>query len=299
MIAHTLVRRDIALAPMTTYKVGGEAAWYAEPTTLEELRSILELTPRAMPVAVLGRGSNVVISDEGFDGLVLRLVGGFTAIDVRSDGIVVAGGGASLPVLARTAGAEGRAGLEFYVGIPGSVGGAVKMNAGGHGSDTASVLESATILDVGSRAVDQRPAAAFELAYRHSNLRDDEIVVQARFRTEEGSPAEIETKLREITRWRKEHQPGGTLNAGSVFKNPEGVAAGALIEQAGLKGMRDGEVGVSDMHANFLVATKEATASDIFLLVHRIKATVEERMGVSLTPEVKFLGEFPDPGVAS
>ena len=281
---------------MTSYSVGGAAAVFAVASTLEELRSFLELTPRSMPVLVLGRGSNVVISVEGWDGLVLRLVGAVAAIAVQDDGVVVAGGGASLPVLARTAVAEGRAGLEFYVGIPGSVGGAVRMNAGGHGSDTAAVLDSATVLTIGTRSVDLRPAESFDLSYRHSNLGDDEVVVQARFRTRKGDLAELERSIREITRWRKDYQPGGTLNAGSVFKNPDGEAAGALIERAGLKGMRDGEVGVSDVHANFLVATKAATASDIFLLVHRIKDIVADRMGVVLEPEVKFVGTFPDPG---
>ena len=172
------------------------------------------------------------------------------------------------------------------------------MNAGGHGSDTASVLESATILDVGSRAVDQRPAAAFELAYRHSNLRDDEIVVQARFRTEEGSPEEIETKLREITRWRKEHQPGGTLNAGSVFKNPASEPAGAIIDRLGLKGTAVGPVEVSELHANWLVATRSATAADIFSFVHQIQRLVFERSGIELEPEIRFIGSFDDPGSA-
>lgn len=298
MIAHDLVRGGVELGPLTTYKVGGAARWFAEPTSLEELRSILELTPSTVPIVVLGRGSNVVISDNGWDGLVLRLAGGFLAIDVRADGAMVAGGGAPLPILARTAAAAGRAGLEFYVGIPGSVGGAVAMNAGGHGSDTATVLDSATVLTMGTRSVDSRPVDTLDLSYRHSNLRNDEVVVQAVFSTEPGNPSELEKTLREITRWRKEHQPGGTLNAGSVFKNPVGKAAGAIIDGAGLKGMRQGSVGVSDVHANFLVATKEATASDIFLFVHRIRSIVEERTGVVLEPEVRFIGDFPDQGTA-
>lgn len=294
MISHDLVRDGVELGPLTTYKVGGEARWFAEPASLEELRSILELTPASVPVVVLGRGSNVVVSDSGWDGLVLRLAGGFLAIDVRDDGTVIAGGAAPLPVLARTAAARGRAGLEFFVGIPGSVGGAVVMNAGGHGSDTASVLENATVLTIGTRSVDTRPTRALDLSYRHSNLRKDEVVVQATFSTTTGDPKAMEQTLREITRWRKEYQPGGTLNAGSVFKNPEGAAAGALIDEAGLKGMREGNVGVSDVHANFLVATKEASASDIFLFVHKIRTIVEERMGVRLEPEVRFIGDFPD-----
>lgn len=136
---------------MTTYKVGGPARWFAEPDGLEDLRSILEVVPEPMAVWVLGRGSNVVISDTGFDGLVIRLGKGFSAVDVRNDGTVVAGASVPLPILARTAAEAGRGGLEFYVGIPGSVGGAIVMNAGGHGSDTASVLVEATVLDVATR----------------------------------------------------------------------------------------------------------------------------------------------------
>ena len=136
MIEHTSVRGDVVLAPFTTYKVGGTATWFAEPRDLEELRSVLELVPGDVEIAVLGRGSNLVISDDGFDGLVLRLGGAFGAIGPTPDGCIVAGAGAALPKLARVAASEGMAGLEFFVGIPGSVGGAVAMNAGGHGSDT-------------------------------------------------------------------------------------------------------------------------------------------------------------------
>lgn len=292
MIAHRSVRADVPIGPMTTYKVGGNARWFAEPDGLEDLRSMLEVTPTEVQVVVLGRGSNVVVADSGFDGLVIRLGSGFSAIDVRSNGSVVAGAGASLPVLARTAGNAGRSGLEFYVGIPGSVGGAVRMNAGGHGSDTASVLEQAVVFDIGSRMVDTRPAGSFGFAYRHSNLAPSDIVVQASFATEAGDPDAIQTELRSITRWRREHQPGGTLNAGSVFKNPADGPAGAIIDRLGLKGTCVGSVCVSDVHANFLVATKESTASDIFAFVNEIQNIVEDRTGIALEPEVVFLGEF-------
>lgn len=292
MISHRSVQPDVPLGPMTTYKVGGNARWFAEPDGLEDLRSILEMTPAETQVVVLGRGSNVVVADSGFDGLVIRLGSGFSAIDVRSNGSVVAGAGAPLPVLARTAGNAGRTGLEFYVGIPGSVGGAVRMNAGGHGSDTASVLEHAVVFDIGTRMVDTRSADSFGYAYRYSNLAPTDIVVQASFATEPGDPQTIQSELRSITKWRKEHQPGGTLNAGSVFKNPSDEPAGAIIDRLGLKGTCVGSVCVSDVHANFLVATKESTASDIFAFVIEIQNLVEDRAGVTLEPEVVFLGKF-------
>jgi UDP-N-acetylmuramate dehydrogenase len=292
VIDHRSVIEDVPLAPMTTYKVGGNARWFAEPDGLEDLRSVLDATPPDVDVFLLGRGSNVVVSDEGVDGLVVRLGAGFSAIDVASDGSVVAGAGVALPVLARTAGRAGRSGLEFYVGIPGSVGGAVRMNAGGHGSDTASVLKGAVVLNMETRMVDTKAADALGFAYRHSDLMATEIVVQATFVTEPGDPEVIDAELRSITRWRKEHQPGGTLNAGSVFKNPKDEPAGAIIDRLGLKGTSVGSVRVSDVHANFLVATKESTASDIFAFVHEIQDIVSARTGLVLEPEVVFIGEF-------
>ncbi len=299
MIAHHSVRTDVDLAALTTYKVGGPARYYIEPDGLEELRSVLEVTPGGMPVVVLGRGSNVVISDEGVDGLVVRLGKGFASIEIAPDGRVRAGGGAPLPVLARTATAAGRTGLEFYVGIPGSVGGAVMMNAGGHGSDTAAVLVDAVVLSVVTREITVRPVDTLGLRYRHSDLTDDDVVVRATFATEEGDPDVGEQELRDITRWRKEHQPGGTLNAGSVFKNPEHEPAGAIIDRLGLKGTSIGPVSVSDVHANFMVATKDATASDIFRFVHEIRAAVADRTGIELEPEIRFIGAFEDVGVAT
>lgn len=295
MIPHLAVRPDVLLGPMTTYKVGGPARWYAEPQDLEELRSILEVTPDDVAVWVLGRGSNVVISDAGFDGLVLRLSGGgFTAIDIRPDGDVVAGGGTALPVLARAAADAGRGGLEFYVGIPGSVGGAVVMNAGGHGSETADVLVEATVLHLTHRDLVRVPPGDLDLSYRHSSLTGDDVVVQARFRTSERDPDEARAELRAITRWRKEHQPGGTLNAGSVFKNPPSEAAGAIIDRLGLKGTGIGPVSVSELHGNWMVATPSASATDIHAFVHHIRHTVHERTGILLEPEVRFIGAFPD-----
>lgn len=298
-IPHSRVQTNVDLAPLTTYKVGGPARWYAEPDGLEDLRSMLEVTPPGVSVTVLGRGSNVVVADNGIDGLVLRLGRGFSGIEIGPDGDIAAGAAASLPILARAAATAGRSGLEFYVGIPGSVGGAVYMNAGGHGSDTAAVLGSAMIFDVVTREVTNRSVDELGLAYRHSDLTSNEIVLQASFHTGEIDPADAEQVLRDITRWRKTHQPGGTLNAGSVFKNPPGESAGALIDGLGLKGVGVGPVSVSEVHANFMVATKDATASDIFLFVERVRNVVRERTGIELEPEIRFLGDFPEPGASA
>jgi UDP-N-acetylmuramate dehydrogenase len=294
MIEHVAVREGVALASYTTYKVGGPARWFAEPDDLEELRSILEATPGDTSIFVMGRGSNIVVSDSGFDGLVLRLGRSFTAIDVGPNGAIVAGGAAPLPKLARAAAAAGRSGLSFFVGIPGSVGGAVQMNAGGHGSDTAAVLVSAVIVDSASGAVQQRSADSLDLRYRSSNLSPTDIVAQATFATADGDPVSLEEELRTITRWRKDNHPGGTLNAGSVFKNPEAGYAGQMIDALDLKGHAVGPVSVSTVHANFMVADPDAKAADIHRFVHNIQAYVREHTGTTLEPEIRFVGQFAE-----
>lgn len=292
MIDHCAVATDVPLAPFTTYKVGGNARYLAEPSDLAELREILALVPDGTTVVVLGRGSNVVISEKGIDGLVIKLGRSFQEADVDAEGKIVSGAGVALPKLARLAASRGRAGLGFYVGIPGSVGGAVRMNAGGHGSDTLSVLDHAVILDAVTAETVRATPSDLGLAYRHSDLSDDQIVVQATFNTTPGDSEVLEDEMRSITRWRKSNQPGGTLNAGSVFKNPEGGSAGAIIDGLGLKGQRFGPVQVSPIHANFLVAADAATANDIFSFVCQIRATVRDRTGIELEPEIRFLGEF-------
>jgi UDP-N-acetylmuramate dehydrogenase len=284
-----LVKSDYPLAGTTTYKFGGPAAWYAEVGSLDGLTTVLSATD--LPCLVIGRGSNMVISDAGYPGLVVRLVGEFNEVDV-ADGVASAGAGVALPRLARSCAAADRGGLEFFVGIPGSVGGAVVMNAGGHGSDTAEWLIEALVLDLLTGRVKQDDATGLELSYRHSRLQSNHIVLSARFRTIARPKEESEALMREITTWRKQYQPGGTLNAGSVFKNPPGDAAGRIIDELGLKGLRVGGVAISDRHANFFVADASARAQDVFDLVHRVQQVVAEQTGVVLQPEVRFVGDF-------
>jgi UDP-N-acetylmuramate dehydrogenase len=290
------VSTSVALAPMTTYKLGGPADWYVEIEDEQHLVDVLAAAPDDVEVLILGRGSNLLVSDAGYRGLVLRLAGDFVRVDVESDGVVIAGGAAPLPKVARAGAEAGRCGLEFYAGIPGTVGGAVKMNAGGHGCDTATRLISARILDRSTGEQYDRIADAFEFTYRHSNIGRSEIVVSARFSTEPCEGGTAEARIREITRWRKEHQPGGTFNAGSVFKNPADDAAGRLIDEAGLKGYRRGGVAVSEMHANFLVADEHATAQNVWDLVWAVRRRVGESTGVWLTPEIQFAGVFERTG---
>ncbi len=245
---------------------------------------------------VLGRGSNLVIADSGFDGIVIRLAGGLASVDLERSGEVSAGAGASLPVVARHAARSGRTGLEFFVGVPGSVGGAVRMNAGCHGRETVDVLVSARVVDTVAGTADERRAGSLGLGYRVSALAPTDVVVSARFHTEPGTAAAAEAEMREVTRWRRLHQPGGTLNAGSVFANPPGDTAGRIIDQLGLKGFTVGGASVSTKHANFFVAGPEATAQDVHDLVWAVRRRVGETTGVWLRPEVRFAGEFaPSP----
>jgi UDP-N-acetylmuramate dehydrogenase len=285
-----LVESDVAVGPLTTYKLGGPAAFYAEVGDRGELDRVLAAwRGSGLPLLVLGRGSNLVVHEDGIDALVLRLAGDFgeTVLDPDS---VRAGAAVRLPQLARAAVAAGRLGLEFFVGIPGSVGGAIRQNAGGHGRETRDVLMDATVLDASSGAVGARSVAELDLGYRHSALAPHEVVLEARFAFEIGDPGVGEVRLREITRWRREHQPGGTYNAGSVFKNPPGDSAGRMIDALGLKGTAVGDVAVSDKHANFFVAGPQATASDLYRLVRDVQARVYESTGVMLEPEIQFEG---------
>lgn len=287
------VERDAPFGALTTWRVGGSAAVLVRAATVEDLAAVAALTA-AVPRVVLGRGSNVLVADAGFPGVVVVLGPEFETVTV-GDTDVRAGGATPLPVLARRCAAAGRAGLGFYVGIPGSVGGAVRMNAGGHGRETVEVLLDATVVDLAGPAV---PVVwdldRLGLGYRHSALTGDQVVVEARLRVGPGDPDTLRAELAEIVRWRTEHQPGGA-NAGSVFRNPPGDAAARLVDQeAGLRGLRVGGATVSEKHANFIQAEPGATAADVHHLIALVRDRVEATTGVRLVPEVHQIG-FPDP----
>jgi UDP-N-acetylmuramate dehydrogenase len=293
------VARSVPVAELTTYRLGGPAAVVARVTdeaALAEVAAALPTNGDAPPVLVVGRGSNLLVADEGFDGVALVLDGEFDRVDLDADaGLVRAGGGVALPVLARRAAAAGLAGLEFYVGIPGSVGGAVRMNAGGHGRETHEVLTRAWVLDLragpGAQS-EARDVAALDLRYRHSVLAPGEVVTRAEFTVTGDQVEECEARLGEIVRWRRENQPGGS-NAGSVFRNPPGDSAGRLIDATGCKGLRVGGAVVSEKHANFFQAEPGATASDVHALVREVQKRVAVATGVRLVPELRMIG-FPD-----
>jgi len=285
-------RRDVPLGPFTTYGVGGPAALLLERCGPEELALAgRAVAASGVPVLVVGRGSNLLVSDRGFPGLVLTLGDVFAAIHPDPDG-VRAGGGVSLPVLARRTAALGLRGLEWGVGVPGSVGGAVRMNAGGHGSDIRAVLTRAWIWHLDGEPEDgaeEVDAADLGLAYRQSAVGPLQVVVAAEFALRPGDRAEAEAEIAAVVRWRREHQPGGA-NAGSVFANPEGDSAGRLIDAAGLQGHRRGSAFVSPKHANFVQVDDGGSADDVFALMEEVRETVERRFGIVLQLENRLVG---------
>ena len=286
------VERDAPSGPLTTYRCGGALTALVrinrEPD-VASLAAALAAHPD-VPVLIVGRGSNLLISDAGFDGIGILLGGELERVDIdRSRATVEAGGAAALPVMARQAAKAGVGGLEFFVGIPGSVGGALRMNAGGHGAETRDVLQRARVVDLDRAQTVELDVDALELGYRHSALTARTLVVAAEFAGRIDDPAECGRRIDEIVRWRREHQPGGQ-NAGSVFTNPPGDSAGRLIDACGLKGLRVGHVVVSEKHANFFVAEPGARADDVLALIHRVQARVERETGVHLEPELRLVG---------
>jgi len=282
-------RPNVPVGPLTTYRVGGPAALLTEVNTEDDLRAVAEaVTATGIPVLVVGRGSNLLVADAGFPGLAVTLGGVFAELDLAATD-VQAGGAVSLPVLARRTAAAGLTGLEWAVGVPGSVGGAVRMNAGGHGSDISETLARARVVDLTTG--DDRELTKDELAlgYRTSSVKSHELVVSATFTLAEGDRATSEAQIADIVRWRREHQPGGS-NAGSVFTNPANDSAGRLIDAAGLKGHRVGSAHVSPKHANFFQADEGGSADDVVALIEEVQRMVEERMGVRLNPELRLVG---------
>jgi len=284
----------IEIGSLTTYKLGGRARWFCEPDSVDSLVNVVNAAnERGVDTLMLGRGSNLVVSDRGYEGLVVRLKGDFRDVHVDRDaGLVAAGAAVALPVLARRVAREQLGSLEFYVGIPGSVGGAVVMNAGFYGTETSDVLASATLLDKRTGAVGELAADDFGFAYRTSNVTEHDLVLRAVFRVRPRPGAEVSALMREAIRWRRDNQPGGTLNAGSIFRNPPGDAAGRIIDSLGLKGMRRGGAHVSHRHANFFVADPGTRAQDVYDLVGAVRGLVHERTGTLLEPEVRFVGRF-------
>ena len=287
----SLAGADHPLGSITTYRVGGPARLFAEPADEDELLAVARAVSRLpVPVLVLGRGSNLLVADAGFDGLVVAPGTGFD--DLSVEGMQVrAGASVTLPVLARRTAAAGLSGLEWAVGVPGSVGGAIRMNAGGHGSDTAATLVRYRWVDLAAGTVSEAAAGRLAFGYRSSAVAPTEVVVSGVHRLVPGDPLGSKAVIDDIVRWRREHQPGGA-NAGSVFTNPPDDSAGRLIEACGLKGLRIGSAEVSTKHANFIQADPGGRAADVVQLIDQVRQQVAGATGIMLHTEIRMVG-FP------
>ena len=292
------VERDFPLARLTTVRTGGPADWFAKPGTEERLVELLAwAVGEGLEVGVVGSGSNLLVADEGFRGLAIKLDGGLAEIERDADR-VLCGGGARLPSAAARAAAWGLTGLEFGINIPGTAGGAVKMNANAYGGRLAEVLEWVDVCTAEGR--ERRGPDRLGFAYRSSNLGAAEVVSRVSFALSGSDPERVRETLAGMRERRREAQPSGIKTFGSTFKNPEdsraeGRTAGQLLEAAGCRGLRVGGALFSEKHANFVENGGEATTADVLELMAEGRRRVHERFGVVLEPEVQHLGELSWP----
>ncbi len=277
------------LAKHTYFGIGGEATAYIEVSTVSELAALARFhKQRDVPVAIIGRGSNLLVSDTGFKGISIRLVGELAKLEVDRK-VVSSGAGLALPALSKTVSRGGLSGVEFAFGIPGSVGGALIMNAGAWGSSFGDVVKNVTVMDDRGELITlTHDEAHFE--YRHSGLDAYFCVIDATLELEPGDADAITAQMQAFYKQKVETQPFAEENAGCMFKNPPGDSAGRLIDISGLKGYRIGGAEVSKVHGNFILNIDKATADDVLKLIAYIQDEVREKTGVSLQTEVKRLG---------
>jgi UDP-N-acetylmuramate dehydrogenase len=294
------VERDYPLARLTTVRTGGDAELFARPSSEDELTELLRWADEeGTPVEVIGSGSNLLVADDGVRGLVMKLAGALTEID-RQGERVVCGGGVRLPSAAAKVAGWGLGGLEFGINIPGTVGGAVRMNANAYGGQLARVLEWVDVCT--ASGVDRRRPDELGFAYRRSDLRPGEVVSRAAFGLTEAEPAAVKAILADMRAMRREAQPSGIKTFGSTFKNPdpdepgaEGRTAGQLLAAAGCAGMAVGGARFSPKHANFVENTGSASTADVLAVMSAGRRRVHERFGVELLPEVQVLGDVSWP----
>jgi UDP-N-acetylenolpyruvoylglucosamine reductase len=288
------VQADYPLARLTTVRTGGQGDWFARPDSPERLAELLAwASGEGVQVGVVGSGSNLLVADDGFRGLVVKLDGSLATIEQDGERLLC-GGGARLPQAAAFAARAGLSGLEFGVNIPGTVGGAVKMNANAYGGDLARVLEWVEVTT--PSGTDRRAPGELGFRYRRSNLAAGEIVARASFGLSPAEPDAVKATLADMRKARKEAQPSGIKTFGSTFKNPddaraEGRSAGVLLDEAGCRGLTVGGARFSEKHANFVENMGEATTADVIALMAEGRRRVQERFGIELDPEVQFLGE--------
>lgn len=286
------VHPDASLADLTTLRVGGRARALVIAERDDDLAAVGEVCRREqLPWAVVGRGSNLLIADAGWPGIVIQLGRGFRGLEFEGD-LVRAGAAEPLPVLAVRLADAGYAGFAWACSVPGTLGGAVRMNAGAHGAEMADHLVEVDVVRLRSGTRETWPVATLGLGYRHSELPDDAVVVAATMRFAAGDPATVREQIRRIRTWRRTHQPLNEPNCGSVFTNPPGDSAGRLVDAAGAKGLAVGGAQVSHRHANFIVTRPGATAADVHELIEQVRARVCDHAGVDLVPEVTRLGDF-------
>jgi UDP-N-acetylenolpyruvoylglucosamine reductase len=289
--------QNVSLARLTTIGTGGPARWFARPRSLDDLLAALRWArERSIAAEVIGLGSNLLVHDAGVDALVLRLEGDLATIDVTEGGVLSAGGGATNAVCLHRARDADLGGLEFASAIPGTVGGGVRMNAGAYGREWRDVLIDVTVVDAdGSRTLDP---AGLGLSYRHSNLGPGEVVARARFALEPRPAGEVRARVAELLAQRKATQPTNRRTFGSVFKNPDHeLGAGRMLDECGLKGQVSGGARISPVHANFIENAGGATSADAITLMVEARQRVNERFGVILEHEVRFLGPLELPGL--
>ncbi len=287
---------NVPLSRYTTLGTGGPARWFAEPATVDELvERLAGAAGEGVPVAVVGLGSNLLVADEGFPGLMLKLAGDLARAEA-GDGMLAGGGGAPLAVCLHRARAAELGGIEFVCAIPGTVGGAVWMNAGAYGGDVAGLLERALVADAeGARWL---TPAELGLRYRSSGLEHGQVVARAEFRLEPRPVAEIKATVAEMQARRKDAQPTNKRTFGSVFKNPEHeLTAGRMLEACSLRGYRIGGAQISPKHANFIENAGDATSADAVALIAEARRRASEQFGVHLHPEVQLLGALEIPPV--
>ncbi len=286
-----LAERDVPLGPLSTYRVGGRADVFVRARATADLARVSEaIRATGAPVLVVGRGSNMLVADSGFHGVALTL--SETLDDIAIDGAAVrAPAAAFLPVLARRTVAASLTGFEWAVGVPGSVGGAVRMNAGGHGSDMAACLRSVHLFDLRTGQHGEVPSESLGFRFRGSDVADHQVVLSVTLELAPGDQSASEAELAEIVRWRRENQPGGQ-NCGSVFVNPVPgeVTSGALIDSLGLRGLRCGSAHVSEKHANFIQASSGGTAADVVAVMEQVRRRVLDATGYALRSEVRLVG---------
>ncbi len=287
---------EVSLGPWCTYRVGGPAALFVEIDSVADLERVRDaIDGTGCPTLVVGKGSNLLVADRGFPGVALHLGPDFEAVEITPGTTEVqAGAAALLPVVARRTAAAGLTGFEWAVGVPGSIGGAVRMNAGGHGSDMAASLTNVSVFDLTAGGPRQFSVAELDLGYRRSTIGAHQVVLWAELSLAPGDSDRSAAEISEIVAWRRANQPGGQ-NAGSVFTNPDGESAGRLIDDLGLKGFRVGTAEVSPKHANFIQADPGGSADDVVALIREIRLRVATATGIELEVENKLIG-FADAG---